>query len=73
VLGLFIFGFLMQSVNNWAHAGGLLGGIAMGFTLGYEERAREKRQHRQLAGFLALLTAAVLAWAVLLGLFHGFF
>ncbi|MBN1829632.1 MAG: rhomboid family intramembrane serine protease [Deltaproteobacteria bacterium] len=64
VVGLILFGFLVPGINNWAHGGGLIGGIAAGFLLGYEDRKREESYHRIAAIVLLLCTAAALLWAV---------
>lgn len=65
VIGLFIFGLLMPGINNWGHGGGIVGGMAAGMLLGYGERRPESAAHRILAMLCALLTVAVLAWAVI--------
>ena len=59
VVGLVLIGIIMPGINNWAHVGGLLGGIAVGFILGYEENRPATGFHR-LAGGLCLLTTIVL-------------
>ena len=71
-VGIFVFGLLIPTINNWAHAGGMMGGAMAGFLLGYEERIREKAGHKLLAKILTLLTAAVLMWAVFLGVVFRF-
>lgn len=65
---LFLFGFLVPGINNWAHGGGLLAGAAAGWVLGYEERRRESASHRALAVVLLWLTGFVLLIAVAGGL-----
>lgn len=62
--GIFLFGFLVPGINNWAHGGGLLCGILLGWLLGYSERAPETSFHRLLAGICVLATAVTLIWAV---------
>ena len=64
VISLFIFGLLMPGINNWGHGGGIVGGMVVGMLLGYGTRRPETVTHRLLALLCALLTAAVLAWAV---------
>jgi len=66
-LVLFLFGFLVPGINNWAHGGGLLAGALAGRLLGYTERRREGAAHRALAAALLALTALVL----LIALGHG--
>lgn len=67
VLVLFLFGFLVPGINNWAHGGGLLAGALAGKILGYTERRREGTLHRALAAVLLALTVGVL----LIALGHG--
>jgi rhomboid protease GluP len=70
VIGLFLFGFLVPGINNWAHGGGLASGICLGFLLAYQERRRENLIDKGLAAVCALLTAAVLGWAVASSLWY---
>lgn len=72
VVGLFIFGLLFPGINNWAHAGGLGGGLILGFLLGYQERRKEAAYHKQLANVCVILTLLILAWAVLSTLYYRF-
>ncbi len=65
VVGLFLFGFIMPGINNWAHGGGILGGILVGMLLGYGEKRPETPLHRSLALACGIATIGVLAWAVL--------
>ena len=53
-LVLFVFGFLMRDVNNWAHAGGFAGGFVAGLVLSLAE-------HRTETGFDKLLALAAIA------------
>jgi rhomboid protease GluP len=67
---LFILGFLMPAVNNWAHAGGFLGGMATGLALSVAERHAETSTDHVVAGGLVVLTvlAFLLAlWAAFVG------
>lgn len=64
VISLFMFGFLIPGINNWAHGGGILGGIALGWILGYNDVAKEKSFHKTLAFFCAGITILVLVWAL---------
>lgn len=72
VLGLFLFGFLFPGINNWAHAGGLGGGVILSYLLGYEERTKVSDLHRLLANVCIALTMLILAWAVLSALYYRF-
>jgi rhomboid protease GluP len=64
VVGLVLFGIMMPGINNWAHGGGIVGGIVLGMLLGYEERGTETSAHRLLALLCAIATVGVLCWAV---------
>jgi rhomboid protease GluP len=67
-LGIFAFGFLMPGINNWGHGGGLLGGIALGFLLGYREKRPESISHVILGWLCVAVTAAALGWGTVSGL-----
>jgi rhomboid protease GluP len=54
----FVFGFLFPGVNNWAHAGGFVGGYLAAMLLGYQEIGRERTGHRIAAIILAVITLA---------------
>lgn len=66
-VGIFLFGFVLQGINNWAHGGGMAAGALLGFMLGYKERKRESLAHKILAGGCAAGTVLVLLWAVITG------
>ena len=68
-IGIFLFGFLVPAINNWAHGGGMLGGAALGFLLGYQERSREKQGHKIAALCCVLITGLVLLWAIFSSLY----
>ena len=65
VISLFIFGLIFPGINNWAHGGGIIGGIVVGALLGYNERRRENHFDQALALLCGLTTIGVLGWAVL--------
>jgi len=73
VIGLVLFGFMVPGINNWAHGGGLMTGIATGFFLGYHEKIRENLLHRGLSVACMVLTVGILGWAVLQALYIRFF
>src|SRR5262245_10488796 len=56
-LVLFVFGFFMAGVNNFAHAGGFIGGLACGYVLSFAE-------HRSEGGLDQLLALGCLALTV---------
>jgi rhomboid protease GluP len=64
VISLFLFGFFIPGINNWAHGGGILGGILVGWLLGYTEIRQERAYHKTIALICAGLTVIVLLWAV---------
>ncbi len=65
VVGLLIFGLIFPGINNWAHGGGVVGGMLVGLLLGYGEKRRETPLHRFLALACGAATVGALAWAVL--------
>ena len=70
---IFIFGFVVSGINNWGHGGGLVGGIALGWLLGYSERRRETVLHKRLGVLCLLVTVGILVWAVGSGLYIRLF
>ena len=72
VIGLFLFGFMVPGINNWAHAGGLGAGMVIGLVLGYQERKKENLFHKVAASVCILATLSVLSWAILSGVYHRF-
>jgi rhomboid protease GluP len=69
-LGLFLFGLLVPGINNWGHGGGLFGGAAIGYFLGYQERSRERYLHQILGTGCAVVTVCILVWAIFSGIFQ---
>ncbi len=67
-LVLFILGFLMAGVNNFAHAGGFLGGYLTAMALGHGDHQRERGAHQLAATACILLTAL----SFVLALWTGF-
>ncbi|MBM3220378.1 MAG: rhomboid family intramembrane serine protease [Candidatus Rokubacteria bacterium] len=62
---LFVFGLLPGTgANNYAHAGGFVGGLAMGFVLSFEDLRRESVLERVIAGVLVALTALAFVLAI---------
>ncbi len=62
---LFVFGFMMRGVDNWAHGGGFVGGYLGGLLLDPVQRERP----RHLAG--ALVCIALTAFSILASLMSG--
>jgi rhomboid protease GluP len=63
-LVLFVFGFFMPGVNNWAHAGGFVGGLASGLVLSLAEHRTETALDKLLAAAAVALTVAGFALAL---------
>jgi rhomboid protease GluP len=61
---LFIFGFLMPAVNNWAHAGGFAGGWIAAYLMGFSAERRESTtvMITSLACIIVTLTGVVLSF-----------
>jgi len=55
---LFVMGFVMSSVNNFAHAGGFVGGLLAGLALSFEERRAESGADRFVAAICVVITIA---------------
>lgn len=61
---LFVFGLLMPGVNNWAHGGGFVGGLATGFALSFEDVRKESGLDRLLAAACVVATVVAFAFAL---------
>ena len=61
---LFIMGFFMAGVNNWAHAGGFAGGFLSGLGLSLAEHRDETPLDKLLGAALIALTLAGFALAL---------
>ncbi|MDF1554130.1 MAG: rhomboid family intramembrane serine protease [Deferrisomatales bacterium] len=64
-LSVMVFGFLIPGINNWAHGGGMAAGFLLAAGLGYREKVRETRLHRNLSTACVVATLAALGWGVL--------
>lgn len=71
IILLFVFGLIVPGINNWGHGGGILAGIIFGYLLGYQEKKRENIIHKILAGVCAVVTLAVLIWAIGTALYYS--
>jgi rhomboid protease GluP len=57
---LFIFGFLMPGINNWAHGGGFVGGWVAAYLMGFVDEQRESSWMLLLAlGFIAITLVGI--------------
>lgn len=72
-MSIFVFGFLVPGINNWAHGGGMAAGILCGLLLGYQENRRERLSHRLLGAACAIGTILILLWAVATSVIYRFF
>jgi rhomboid protease GluP len=59
---IFVMGFVMPNVNNWAHAGGFAGGWVAAEAMRFSDERRESVGVQVLA--LALLVATVAGFAM---------
>jgi rhomboid protease GluP len=53
---IFLFGFFMPGVNNFAHGGGFVGGYIIAYLIGFQENRRETQTHHLIALSLLILT-----------------
>jgi len=60
----------VPGINNWAHGGGLLGGILLALLLGYREKREENLAQKGLAMACMVLTVGILGWAVVSALWY---
>ena len=67
---IFLFGFIVSGINNWAHGGGMVAGALCGYWLGYQDQSREQLWHKLLASACVVLTVIVLAWAIVTSLIY---
>ncbi|MBD3383872.1 rhomboid family intramembrane serine protease [candidate division KSB1 bacterium] len=67
-LVLFFMGLFMSGVNNWAHAGGFVGGYLSASFLGYQERGVETQSHRKAARHAAFITVMAFVIQVVVAL-----
>lgn len=61
---LFVLGFFMSGVNNLAHAGGFVGGLAAGLVLSLAERRAETTLDHLMAGGSGVVTVLSFALAL---------
>ena len=61
---MFLFGFMMPGINNYAHAGGFLGGYGAAFLVGFQELKPEKQNHRLVALGLIVFTVICFGFAL---------
>lgn len=68
IISLALIGFLIPNINNWSHAGGVIGGIFLGWFMGYTEKRKEENIDLVLSLFLAGATAILLLRSVVQGI-----
>jgi rhomboid protease GluP len=61
---LFIFGFFMAGVNNFAHAGGFVGGALSGYLVSFADQRRETGIEQLLAVLCVVLTVLAFGFAL---------
>lgn len=64
---IFLFGFMIPGINNWGHGGGMLTGAALGYFLGYRDRAKDTIGHKYVSMACIACTLAVLSWSLVNG------
>lgn len=67
-LVLFVLGFMIAGINNFAHAGGFLGGYLAAMALGHNDHKRKQGVHQLAATACILLTALSFVLALWTGL-----
>lgn len=72
VVGLVIFGFLFSGINNWAHGGGLLSGLLLSYSMGYNDQKTGSAWSKILAYACILITFGVLVWVVGFSVYYKF-
>jgi rhomboid protease GluP len=68
IVSLALIGFLLPNINNWGHGGGLVGGMALGWLLRYNDQRQESTPDQILSVCLMGITALLLIRPVLQGL-----
>jgi len=68
VVSIFVFGFLMSGVDNWAHGGGLTAGFILGRIVGDHEPRNATEQ--RTAYILGWITAVVVVSSFVLMILH---
>lgn len=72
-IGIFIFGFMIPGINNWAHGGGMAAGALLGLLMGYQDKRRENFTHRILATLSVCACGIGLLWASVTAVIYRFF
>ena len=68
VVSIFIFGFLVPGVDNWAHGGGLAAGFLLGRV--FADHAPQNASEKHVAQALAWITAVVVVSSFVLMILH---
>lgn len=69
-LFIILSGFMIASINNWAHIGGMAVGALVAFLADYKERKREGLAHRMIAGGCMVATVLALLWGLFRALLY---
>ena len=71
-VSIFVFGLMAPGINNWGHGGGMAAGALLGYLLGYKEKKREAMADKFLGISCVIVSALVLAFAVVSGIIIHF-
>jgi rhomboid protease GluP len=69
-ISIFAFGMIVPGINNWGHAGGLLGGIILASALGLKRRIPDSRILTLMGGFCMVATIVILIYAAVTGVVY---
>ncbi len=67
ILSLVLIGFLMPNINNWGHGGGLVGGLFLGWVLGYSDKRKTNLLDKVLCFVLMGITLLLLGKSIVQG------
>jgi rhomboid protease GluP len=65
IISIFLFGIIVPGINNWGHGAGIVGGVLLGFLMGYNEKRPEMFFHKLLAYAMVIVTAFILGGAII--------
>ncbi|MGD9973375.1 MAG: rhomboid family intramembrane serine protease [Desulfatirhabdiaceae bacterium] len=66
-ISIFAFGLLVPGINNWGHAGGLLGGIVLASVLGHRARVPDNSVIVLMGWLCIIATSVILIYAAVTG------
>ena len=68
VVSIFVFGFLMSGIDNWAHGGGLAAGFILGRIVG--DHGPRTASEQRIAYALGWITAVIVVSSFVLMILH---